>query len=262
MVALSSLAKRLVLALVLSGATNTAPAQDGLTVTVALELVLAVDTSASVDADEFNLQIQGIADAFRDPDIVDSIEANGEAGIAVALMQWSSGDQQVQSGKWHQIMDSATADRFARMVETSERLKGNTTAIGSALHFAHGLLNQNGFDARRSTIDVAGDGRNNSGIPLLPQRDRILASGISINGLAVLDGDPGLQAYYERFVAGGSRAFVIAARDFEDFDRAMRQKLLREIRPVFADLHRDKAVDYQSKTTLPEFPERMASKPD
>lgn len=259
---LISIARRLALILVLCAGTGNALAQDLPNITVALELVLAVDTSASVDGNEFRLQIQGIADAFRDADVVDAIEANGANGIAVVLMQWSSGDQQVQSVRWHHVNDSATADRFAGAIEGVERLKGNTTAIGSALQSARRLFRHNGFGAERRTIDVSGDGRNNSGVPLLPQRDRTVASGISINGLAILDGDPGLKPYYERFVVGGSRAFVIAARGFEDFGRAIRQKLLREISPIFAELHADELVAYQSKTTFPEFPDRMASKPD
>lgn len=259
---LTSMVRYLALSLFLSAGAGIAVAQEAENTPVALELVLAIDISASVDAREFRLQVQGIADAFRDADIVDAIQANGPNGIAVVLMQWGSGDQQKQSGAWHNVKDSVTADRFATAVETAHRLEGNTTAIGSALQFARGLLNSNGFNGHRRTIDVSGDGRNNAGIALLPQRDLTTASGVSINGLAILDGDPGLKPYYERFVVGGARAFVVAALNFEDFGRAMRQKLLREINPVFALRVSGRSAAHQSRTTFPEFPDRMASNPD
>lgn len=259
---LTSMVRYFAVSLIFSGGTGVAVSQEVPSIPVALELVLAIDTSASVDSEEFRLQIQGIADAFRDADVVDAIEANGADGIAVVLMQWSSGDQQKQSGRWHRINDSESADRFATAVENAGRLKGNTTAIGSALQFARRLFRHNGFSGNRNTIDVSGDGRSNSGIALLPQRDLTVASGVSINGLAILDGDPGLKPYYERFVVGGSRAFVIVAKDFEDFGRAIRQKLLAEINPVFAKLRDDRIFAYQSRTTFPELPDRMASNPD
>ncbi len=57
-----------------------------------------------------------------------------------------------------------------------------------------------------------------------------MAAGIIINGLAVLNEFPALDQYYADHVIGGPEAFVIAARDYEDFARAMRIKLLQEIR--------------------------------
>ena len=53
---------------------------------VALELVLAVDTSTSVDAAEFALQQQGLAAAFRYPTVARAIEKVGPQGIVVSLV--------------------------------------------------------------------------------------------------------------------------------------------------------------------------------
>ncbi len=59
---------------------------------VDLELVLAVDASSSVSAGEFELQIQGLAQAFRDPRVLQAIHASGELGLAVSLAnrQWAA----------------------------------------------------------------------------------------------------------------------------------------------------------------------------
>ena len=50
---------------------------------VELELVLAVDASSSVDAAEFDLQVSGLANAFRHPDVISAIHSVGAKGIAV-----------------------------------------------------------------------------------------------------------------------------------------------------------------------------------
>ena len=55
---------------------------------VSIELVIAVDTSMSVDGSEYGLLMTGIAKAFRTPEIVSLIGQHD--GVAVSLFQWSS----------------------------------------------------------------------------------------------------------------------------------------------------------------------------
>jgi len=202
-------------------------------VPVDLELVLAVDTSASVDSGEFRLQMRGVADAFRDPAVVTAIELRGELGIAVTLVQWSQTAR--QSTPWAHIHDRATADAFAQQVEAAPRaLRGHTTAIGTALNFSAGLIAGNRFKGFRRSIDVSGDGRNNADLPILREREKVFAQGVTINGLAILNGDEKLLPYYKDHVIGGLGAFAVPADDYQDFARAMRMKLLREIQPLVA----------------------------
>ena len=56
---------------------------------VALELVLALDTSTSVDEDEFDLQRLGLATAFRHPQVRQAVLALGPDGMAIAVAQWA-----------------------------------------------------------------------------------------------------------------------------------------------------------------------------
>ncbi len=199
---------------------------------VELELVLAVDTSVSVDAGEFALQIAGLAAAFRDPSVVAAIEATGDLGIAVTLVQWAAGLQQRSALGWRHLRDAASAEAFAREIESSRRhFVGNGTDISAALLFAAKSLQESGFEGRRRVIDLSGDGRNNSGPAPARVRDLIVASGVVINGLAILDGDLALGRYFQANVIGGTAAFVLTANGFEDFAEAMRRKLLREILP-------------------------------
>ncbi|MHA1109352.1 MAG: DUF1194 domain-containing protein, partial [Alphaproteobacteria bacterium] len=69
-------------------------------------------------------------------------------------------------------------------------------------------------------------------------RDATIAKRITINGLPILnEADrfssryylPDLDDYYRGCVIGGPGAFLVVARDFKDFARAIRRKLILEI---------------------------------
>ena len=57
---------------------------------VAIELVLALDSSASVDRTEFQLQLDGLAQAFRDPEVLQAVDNLKPLGVAVAVLQWGA----------------------------------------------------------------------------------------------------------------------------------------------------------------------------
>jgi hypothetical protein len=198
-------------------------------VPVELELILAVDASGSVSAAEFDLQVQGLAAAFQDPEVVAAIRDAGPAGIAVALVQWSSPGQQTVAVDWSLISDADSAAALARRIVAAGRLIMGETAIDGGLAFSMGLLSTNEFVGRRRIIDISGDGETNWGASPDRMRDRVVAAGITINGLAVANEQPALAEYYRDHVIGGAGAFVVAATDYEDFARAMRTKLVQEI---------------------------------
>jgi hypothetical protein len=198
-------------------------------VPVDLELVLAVDVSASVDPPEFELQTRGLAEAFRDPEVQAALQAPGRHGIAVALMQWSGRFQQVVGVDWTLVHDAPSAEAFARRIETMARRFQAETGIAGALAFAIRQLQQNRFAGTRQVIDISGDGPSNVGGPPDGVRDAAAAAKITINGLAIVNDVPKLDLYYADHVIGGPDTFLIVAKDFEDFARAIRRKLLREI---------------------------------
>lgn len=196
---------------------------------VDLELVLAVDASASVSYDEFNLQMTGLARAFRDQAVISAIENAAPRGIAVSLIQWSGVGAQALAVDWALVRDGASARDFAARIDAAPRLViGGGTAIGDAIARATAAFDGNGYEGARRAIDISGDGASNRGMPPALARDRALAAGITINGLAILDEEPGLDGYYARAVIGGIGAFVITADDFADFARAIRLKLILE----------------------------------
>jgi hypothetical protein len=198
-------------------------------VLVDLELVLVVDSSGSVNGAEFDLQMQGVAAALRDPVVIRAIESYATRGVALALVQWSGRHQQVMAVDWGRITDGPSALAFADRVVDAPRWFARETALADALTFAMGELHGNAFAGARRVIDVSGDGKNNSGGDPDSVRDMAAAQGITINALAILNEQPILDLYYEWHVIGGPGAFVMAARDYHDFARAIRAKLLREI---------------------------------
>ncbi len=205
-------------------------AQPGKAEVVDLELLLAIDTSISVDAEEFRLQVQGLAQAFRDPRVLAAIRAAGDRGVAVSVVQWANHDNQFIAIDWTKVQDPEGGLQLSRAIAgMPRRFTGYGTAIASALRFCVPLFFGNGFEARRRIIDVSGDGSDNRGpLPNL-MRDVAIRAGITINGLAIRNEEPNLDFYYNRYVIGGTGAFIITADDYHDFADAIVVKLVREI---------------------------------
>lgn len=197
---------------------------------VDIALVLAVDVSLSIDAEEFALQRAGYAAAFRNDRVVEAITGGGHGTVAVTYMQWSGAREQQQIVGWQLINDRASAARFAASLAAADRvIAAGSTSLSGAIDAASRLLRENGYKAERRIIDISGDGSNNSG--RLPNfaRDEAIAQGITINGLAILKNEPQLDTYYQLNVVGGHGAFVLTAGDFDDFAEAILVKLIREI---------------------------------
>lgn len=201
---------------------------------VDLELALAVDVSISVDGSELGLQRQGLSAAFRDQAIINAIAGN-PAGVAVMVMVWAGTDQQLVAVNWRRLTDAASSLAFADEIDSALAidldLQGKT-AIGNALHFALRSLEGNAYLGARRKIDVSGDGHANEGFRPERVRDYAVFSGVTVNGLAIVNDEPYLEQYYREHVIGGPGAFVMAAADYGDFVEAIRRKLLRELTPV------------------------------
>lgn len=199
---------------------------------VSIELVLAVDVSLSVNDAEYRLQMTGIADALRDPEVVTLIEGH-EHGVALTMTQWSGTYNSNQPLPWQRVSDATSIMALADEIERKPRSEfGNFTAIGHAINFAVNAIHTNAFDGDELKIDVSGDGRSNAGPD--PREARLAAYNITINGLAITNSEPNLASYYASHVISGPAAFVITADDFEAFGAAFKRKLMRELSPKMA----------------------------
>ena len=202
---------------------------------VDVQLVLAINSSSSVTMDEYYLQLEGYAAAFRHPDLLKAIRSGPERAVAVALFEWSSGGQQVVNFPWRVLNDEASLNAFADELAVAPRLViGGETAIGDAIDFAVQLFQVSTAAGGRLVIDISGDGVSNRGRDASAARDDALIQGITINAVAILNEEPSLDAYYKAFVIGGTGSFALAARDYRDFQEVIVRKLVREITTIAA----------------------------
>ncbi len=191
--------------------------------------MLAVDASASVNYDEFDLMTFGTAAALRDPAVGDAV-AHTPGGVAFCLVQWSSIARQAVTLPWTLATDAAgtaqVGDLIARMPRT---IDGGGTMIHAGLDYAAARFATAPGVARRRVIDISGNGRADDATALAATRARLARNGMVINGLAVEEDDAHLTTYFREAVIAGPGAFALHAADWETFGAAMRLKLLREI---------------------------------
>lgn len=202
-----------------------APSDDQI---VDVELVLLVDVSASIDDEQYALQKQGYVRAFQGGDMVEAIRRGLHGRIAVTYVEWDRSPRQMTG--WHLIEDEATSRRFAEAIAAATRHKtGGTTGIATAILATPALFAANTYQGLRRIVDISGDGAENTGADAAAARDTALAAGVSaINGIVVSDKD-GPREFYQEDVIGGGRSFLLVARDFSEFEDAIRRKLVMEI---------------------------------
>lgn len=215
---------------------------------VDLELVLAMDASGSISEKEYLLQLNGTADAFMDPAIQSAILSGPSGKIAVNIMLWSDAAfPKVDSG-WFILDDEASILAFATITRTFKLTSegkigvgGGGTGIGAGILQGLKLIRENGLNGFRRIIDVSGDGIETEfwfktdAPTTLDAKKEAEREGVTINGLPILNRSfPDLDQYYYENVIHGPGAFIVKAESFEDFSRAIREKLWREIAPPIA----------------------------
>jgi hypothetical protein len=193
-----------------------------------LALMLALDVSSSVDAEEDRLQREGLAAALGDPDVRSAFLTGGP--VAFAVYEWSGKYQQHPILNWQMAATDQDLDAIAEVILTSRRIETEfPTALGYSLGYATTRF-KSAPNCQAQTLDLSGDGENNDGFPPEMAYRHFPFEGVTVNGL-VIGATPDLLAYFEREVMYGPDAFVEEARDYADFERAMRQKLIRELQP-------------------------------
>jgi hypothetical protein len=221
------------LGLVLAGA---CPISPGHAETEAdLALVLAVDVSFSMDPDEQKLQRDGFSEAFRSPLVQDAIAHGLNGRIAVIYMEWAGAADQKVVVPWTLIDTPASANAFAALLDREPTRRAARTSISGALDFAVKLLADKPVVVNRQVIDVSGDGPNNQGRPIQAARADALSKAITINGLPIMlkaggyFDIPDLDLYYRDCVIGGPGAFMVPARDRDQFRDAIKTKIIMEV---------------------------------
>ena len=199
---------------------------------VDLALVLAVDVSDSVDEERYTLQMGGIARAFEDPAVQAAMLSGPHRAMLVALVTWST--RAVIAVPWTLVTNADDIRRLASEVRRAPRADKRFTCMSAALRsIADRLLPAMPMPAERVVIDVSGDGRDNCNprAPVDLLRDELAAADVTVNGLPILEGEEAssLEGWYRDHVIGGPGGFLLPARGFADFERAIRRKFLTEI---------------------------------
>lgn len=229
-------------------------------------LIISVDVSQSVDAQRYALQMEGIARALEDPDVVAAIVSAPLGKILFTMIAWADSTKVVIPWTWIASAEDAraTADLVRRVPQQGGEFTCMTRMLSTVREF---ILPSMPKRARRVVLDVSSDGIDNC--TPAPQvdaaRDSLVARGVMINGNPILvpgENDfvgvgayraPGygmavgpdtemstMMEWYQAHVMGGPGAFVMPAAGYDDFGRAIRKKFVMEItqaepRPAAAD---------------------------
>ncbi|WP_028745731.1 DUF1194 domain-containing protein [Rhizobium mesoamericanum] len=200
---------------------------------VDVKLVLAVDTSKSMDQEEARIQREGYVEALKHREFIEAVTSGPTGRIAISYFEWAGYVVPDSVIDWHLIETEKDAIAFANKLEQRPITTQRRTSISTAIAQAAAMIVSSPYSGIRQVIDVSGDGSNNSGNPVAPTRDRAVEAGLVINGLALMlrpsGALGGLDKYYADCVIGGPGSFVLPVYNIEDFAVAVRRKLVLEV---------------------------------
>ena len=203
-------------------------------------LALGLDVSGSVDEGEYHLQLRGLAAALVSNDVRASLMRLPDAPVRILVFEWSGQDYQRVLIEWTDITSPSRLEAVSQQLRsTTRRPAPPTTALGQAIQVGAGFLNQQQGCWKR-TLDISGDGKNNTGPEPHHVNSPEKIGDIVINALIIgVDASSRLShaelsiaeltAYFAHRVLAGPGAFSEVAMGFEDYERAMSRKLLREL---------------------------------
>lgn len=198
-----------------------------------IALMLAVDVSGSVDAEEYRIQMDGLAAALVDRSITGALVAS-EA--QVALMQWTSTGRQSVVINRTQMSSPDDVAAFAFEVATMPRIwEDYSTAIGEAMQLAipyFAIVDH----CDRFVIDISGDGASNEGSFPSDHWPALDAAGVTVNALVIQDTGFDLTGWFEANVITGPGAFAVTANTFDEYREQIIRKLYRELTQPIAAL--------------------------
>ncbi len=203
---------------------------------VDIAIVVSLDRSESIDADDARTQIDGLVFTLRHSRFRDSVAAGWFGSVALTVVTWSSFGRHEVILPWMQIAGAGDADVAATILELDyarQRVArhGTQTDIAFAIEVGMNQLDTLPWEASKSVINVVADGISNIGRVAMVDRDVALARGFTVNGLIMARGSAieVISRYFRREVIGGSTSFLQVSASNEDFARAMLRKILLEM---------------------------------
>ncbi len=198
-----------------------------------LALLLGLDISSSVDPSEDALQRGGMRAALLSPAVQDAFFAI-DMPVALAVFEWSGRYNQEIVLDWTMVRSPEQLRLAADRIAASKRSYAEfPTAMGEALIFGAQMMAR-GPKCLTRTIDMAGDGENNEGPGPRDVYTDAAFDDITVNALVVTNAADfqtphRLTQFFAEEVLHGAGAFMVTANGFNDYERAMRLKLEREL---------------------------------
>ena len=189
-----------------------------------VELCLAIDASSSIDSTEWQLQLDGYANAIEDSNIVPQ-----DGTVAIAAVRFATTASTVI--QLTTIGSQTDADMLANSVSSLPQSgDGGRTGIGEGINECRNAL---AFNAPRVIIDISADGASNEGADANTAADEAINDGVdAINLIAIQQPASVLEDLARPQPASfnsGEDGFVIEVADFRDFEPAIADKIQGEI---------------------------------
>ena len=197
---------------------------------IPLELALVLDGSGSIDAVEYQTQLNGYKNAFASGNFYDNYVAPSGNSLFVRAYQFSS--TVIAETAWWEIDSNAAANTFGNLFNTTVMTQLDAlTNTALAINTAVSGFSDNAVDGRL-VIDISTDGNpccsSNSVSAALAAGDAARSQGVTVNALGIGNGVD--QTFLTNLVA--PTGFFLMANTFNDFGSVLQTKLSREINDV------------------------------
>lgn len=201
-----------------------------------VNIVTGIDVSGSIETLETQIQIDGMAQAIRSPEIMRAIRQGNHGRIGFFVFVWANGNFPVFTS-WQLIStpeealaaSEAITKNIPAILNPQSGVKlGQLTDLSEAIAFGAEMLQAAPFSADHQILNILGNGIDNVGESPKWNRDKAVARGIIINAV-VIGHDRGVQSYFRTEVIGGPSAFVLAARSPETLVEVLERKFVTEI---------------------------------
>ncbi len=199
-------------------------------VLVDTELSLVIDVSGSISSGEYNLMMDGYANAFRDATVQNNIlNSGGQGAIAVNAVFFASSAYTTSLDSYVLLDSAADINAFADTLDNFARPGSGGTTIPAGMNKSlNSLTADNGFESSNLVMDVSGDGTFSS-FSTQAARDAAQNAGVTVNGITI--GRTSINTFYNNNVIT-SDGFSIHATNFVGFEEGVKQKLRIETQKV------------------------------
>jgi hypothetical protein len=197
-------------------------------------LATGLDVSASINEQELQVQVEGMAQAMESPAFVQLATSGANGVIGVSVYLWSDGAP-VQILPWTPISSQADAENAAdnlRNAVPDRKALGSLTDVSGALDFGLAIIKAAGGhqSADKLVLNIitnAGDD-NVSPTDTHPSRDALRDYGVTVNGVA-MPCPCDVSTYLRQNVTNG---FVLSVTSPENFPAVVAAKFRLDISMV------------------------------